>query len=227
MTWEEYRDVPRLGRKKRLTEKQRLLLWRLFEEVRARLDKEGVITRSDMFSRITAHIEDKDHHPFDFASWMRPKTSGLPNCGSWPRWGEAERTACSLPATSASGSSSSRSHGSRWVWISAADLRRSGSTTGLPTRSGVMLTDFFRRLCPMSMAMKRAGRTQFRSSTAPHPSSRPSMTTNRKHKPSVGGFPACWSRGTSRTKSVSSYVQENNCHGHTPPLRQRERRGWI
>src|SRR5262249_54608148 len=36
-TWEEYRDVPRLGRKTRLPEKAREALWAIFERVRAAL----------------------------------------------------------------------------------------------------------------------------------------------------------------------------------------------
>ncbi len=36
-SWEAYRDVMRLGRKTRLPEKQRLVLWAIFEQVRASL----------------------------------------------------------------------------------------------------------------------------------------------------------------------------------------------
>jgi len=36
-TWEEYRDVNRLGRKTRLKEEQRKLLWSIFEAVRSGL----------------------------------------------------------------------------------------------------------------------------------------------------------------------------------------------
>ncbi len=36
-SWEEYRDVNRLGRKTRLREEQRKLLWSIFEGVRAGL----------------------------------------------------------------------------------------------------------------------------------------------------------------------------------------------
>lgn len=36
-TWEDYRDVVRLGRKTRLPEKQRALLWSIFELVRSNL----------------------------------------------------------------------------------------------------------------------------------------------------------------------------------------------
>ncbi|MCE2514046.1 MAG: DNA helicase, partial [Acidobacteria bacterium] len=36
-SWEEYRDVQRLGRKTRLAEKQRELLWSIFSRVRSEL----------------------------------------------------------------------------------------------------------------------------------------------------------------------------------------------
>jgi superfamily I DNA/RNA helicase len=40
-TWEDYRDVSRLGRKTRLKEPQRLILWSIFEQVRAALKSQG------------------------------------------------------------------------------------------------------------------------------------------------------------------------------------------
>jgi superfamily I DNA/RNA helicase len=66
-TWEEYRDVARLGRKKRLAEKQREVLWGIFEVVQENLDKKGLVTRSGMFCRIADHIREHGHRPFDYA----------------------------------------------------------------------------------------------------------------------------------------------------------------
>ncbi|MCZ2157417.1 MAG: UvrD-helicase domain-containing protein, partial [Bryobacterales bacterium] len=43
-SWAEYRDVARLGRKTRLPEKQRQILWTIFEQVRQRLAARGVTT---------------------------------------------------------------------------------------------------------------------------------------------------------------------------------------
>ncbi len=45
-TWEEYRDVPRLGRKTRLPEAQRTALWRIFAEVRKKLAGAGADYRT-------------------------------------------------------------------------------------------------------------------------------------------------------------------------------------
>lgn len=66
-TWEEYRDVRRLGRKTRLPEKQRILLWSIFVHVRSSLNARNLITRAEMFTRLAAHIETRKNPPFDFA----------------------------------------------------------------------------------------------------------------------------------------------------------------
>jgi superfamily I DNA/RNA helicase len=65
-TWEGYRDVARLGRKTRLTEKQRLSLWSIFERVRSGLKARGLITQSDLFSRLAAKLRGNAHPPFEF-----------------------------------------------------------------------------------------------------------------------------------------------------------------
>jgi len=65
-TWETYRDVSRLGRKTRLKEPQRALLWSIFEDVRSRLRSKGAITYSGMFNRLASHFEGSARLPFDF-----------------------------------------------------------------------------------------------------------------------------------------------------------------
>lgn len=65
-TREEYRDVPRLGRKTRVGEKQRELLWAIFQKVRADLEGEGLTTRADMLSRVAGAVEEEEAPPFDF-----------------------------------------------------------------------------------------------------------------------------------------------------------------
>ncbi|MDD4195346.1 MAG: UvrD-helicase domain-containing protein [Syntrophorhabdaceae bacterium] len=66
-TWEAYRDVLRLGRKTRLKEEQRVILWSIFEKVRSCLAERGVVTRSDMFSQLASHFVQNQHLPFDYA----------------------------------------------------------------------------------------------------------------------------------------------------------------
>lgn len=65
-TWEAYRDVKRLGRKTRLPESQRAALWSIFENVRARLHADGLITRAAMFHRLAAELGGRKRPPFDF-----------------------------------------------------------------------------------------------------------------------------------------------------------------
>jgi superfamily I DNA/RNA helicase/mRNA-degrading endonuclease RelE of RelBE toxin-antitoxin system len=66
-SWEDYRDVTRLGRKTRLKEPQRLLLWSIFDAVRTRLFDDGSMTEAGMFERLAAHYASGTASPFDFA----------------------------------------------------------------------------------------------------------------------------------------------------------------
>jgi mRNA-degrading endonuclease RelE of RelBE toxin-antitoxin system len=66
-TWEAYRDVRRLGRKTRLPEPQRAVLWSMFAHVRTQLASQGCITDAGVFSRLAAHYADRTRQPFDFA----------------------------------------------------------------------------------------------------------------------------------------------------------------
>ena len=66
-SWETYRDVARLGRKTRLPENRRAVLWSIFEKVRAGLRERGLVTYSDIFSRLAAKFADDPNPPFEFA----------------------------------------------------------------------------------------------------------------------------------------------------------------
>jgi mRNA-degrading endonuclease RelE of RelBE toxin-antitoxin system len=65
-TWEGYRDVLRLGRKTRLKEPQRLILWSIFERVRALLKSQGLITNSGLFNMLAGLYAGGTSSPFDF-----------------------------------------------------------------------------------------------------------------------------------------------------------------
>jgi hypothetical protein len=65
-TWEEYRDVPRLGRKTRLAEDRRRELWSVFEQVLARLSSQGLITKARLFGRLAAHYATSGRPPYDY-----------------------------------------------------------------------------------------------------------------------------------------------------------------
>jgi len=65
-SWEEYRDVARLGRKTRLPEKRRQELWVIFDRVRGSLKERGLLTVADRYSRLTAHVAASGRAPYDF-----------------------------------------------------------------------------------------------------------------------------------------------------------------
>jgi plasmid maintenance system killer protein len=64
-TWEAYRDVRRLGRKTRLPEQKRQMLWEIFATVRSMMQKHQLITISEMFSKVAQKMQQSDRPPFD------------------------------------------------------------------------------------------------------------------------------------------------------------------
>jgi len=66
-SWESYRDVMRLGRKTRLPEKRRQLLWSMFEQVRSALKKQNLITDATLFSHLATYFGKSKRMPFEFA----------------------------------------------------------------------------------------------------------------------------------------------------------------
>ena len=63
-SWEAYRDVARLGRKTRLPEAQRAVLWSIFERVVAGLSSRGVITHARLFTSLADAIAKSKNPPF-------------------------------------------------------------------------------------------------------------------------------------------------------------------
>jgi mRNA-degrading endonuclease RelE of RelBE toxin-antitoxin system len=66
-SWEAYRDVARLGRKTRLPEQQRAVLWSIFDQVRSGLAARKLVTYSGLFSRLVPAMANSKNPPFDFA----------------------------------------------------------------------------------------------------------------------------------------------------------------
>jgi superfamily I DNA/RNA helicase len=77
-TWEEYRDVARLGRKRRLGEKQRQVLWTIFERVRQRLSEGGLMTSAMMFRAVTEHLAANKTQPYEFVVVDEAQDVGVP-----------------------------------------------------------------------------------------------------------------------------------------------------
>ena len=65
-TWESYRDVPRLGRRTRLGENQRALLWTIFDHVRAELAARDLVTFAGVFAAVTEEAVAGGESPYDF-----------------------------------------------------------------------------------------------------------------------------------------------------------------
>ncbi|QJD58408.1 UvrD-helicase domain-containing protein [Pseudomonas sp. gcc21] len=66
-TLEDYLDVRRLGRKTRLPEAQREILWHVFSAVKLHLAREGLITSSQLFSELANKLSERKHPPYDVA----------------------------------------------------------------------------------------------------------------------------------------------------------------
>jgi len=64
--WEAYRDVARLGRKTRLPEAQRAVLWSIFERVRGALKERNLTTRAGLFTALASALAKTTRPPFDF-----------------------------------------------------------------------------------------------------------------------------------------------------------------
>jgi len=65
-TWEDYRDVRRLGRKTGLPEEQRAILWSIFERVGERLAREDLVTEFGLFTRLSELLQSHAGRPYDF-----------------------------------------------------------------------------------------------------------------------------------------------------------------
>ena len=65
-TWEEYRDIRRLGRYRRLSENQRQGLWPVFERVREGLGKTNSMTLAQIFGQLTRALSSQEVPLFDY-----------------------------------------------------------------------------------------------------------------------------------------------------------------
>jgi superfamily I DNA/RNA helicase len=76
-SWESYRDVSRLGRKTWLGEKQRAVLWSIFERVLAGLTTQGLLTIPGVFARATARLS-AEPRPFGCVVVDEAQDIGVP-----------------------------------------------------------------------------------------------------------------------------------------------------
>lgn len=64
-SWDEYRDVKRLGRKTRLSDAQRQTLWGVFDAVRSGVIADGFTSMAGVFTRLAGVFADRPHPPFE------------------------------------------------------------------------------------------------------------------------------------------------------------------
>ena len=65
-SWDGYRDVRRSGRKTRLTESQRHLLWGIFEHVHQELKDKNAVSMAGVYLSLTNALAVKQNRPFGF-----------------------------------------------------------------------------------------------------------------------------------------------------------------
>ena len=78
ISWEAYRDVARLGRKTRLPEAQRKVLWTIFEAVRTELSNKHQVTESGLFNHLVREIGNRKRPPFEFVVVDEAQDISLP-----------------------------------------------------------------------------------------------------------------------------------------------------
>lgn len=66
-TWEEYRDVRRLGRKTGLPEARRHALWEIFADLHDEMRARSWTTTAGMYARLEEELPKRRHPPYDFA----------------------------------------------------------------------------------------------------------------------------------------------------------------
>jgi superfamily I DNA/RNA helicase len=64
--WEDYKSAPRIGRKTRLAEARRELLWKIFSPLVQRLQDEGKTTVRGVYHQLHNHYDARPSGPYDF-----------------------------------------------------------------------------------------------------------------------------------------------------------------
>ena len=65
-TWEEYRDIKRLGRRTRLSESVRQTLWSIFVAINDKVANEGYVTYAAIFTELAHSLGQRKNKPYDF-----------------------------------------------------------------------------------------------------------------------------------------------------------------
>ena len=77
-SWDDYKNVPRLGRKTRLPETQRKVLWEIFEGIRVTLESLEQVTEAGLFNTLSHEIAQRKYPPFEFVVVDEAQDISLP-----------------------------------------------------------------------------------------------------------------------------------------------------
>ena len=77
-TLEAYQDVPRLGRRSRMSSRQREGMWLIFTRARELLDEQGLRTWPGIFGEVTRHFAIQDYKPFTHVIVDEAQDLGVP-----------------------------------------------------------------------------------------------------------------------------------------------------
>ncbi len=125
-SWDAYRDVVRLGRKTRLPEPQRLVLWSIFDHMRAALAAGKLITYSGVFSQLTALVTGLKNLPFDFIVIDEAQDISIAQLRFIAALGARRPDSLFLRAIWDSAFFNSHFLGKRWAWMCAGAPVRCG-----------------------------------------------------------------------------------------------------
>ncbi len=73
-----YRNVPRLGRKQRMSAKRRDLIWPIFETARKKLDDQGISSWPSIFGKVADYYSKRDHKPYTHTVVDEAQDLGVP-----------------------------------------------------------------------------------------------------------------------------------------------------
>jgi superfamily I DNA/RNA helicase/mRNA-degrading endonuclease RelE of RelBE toxin-antitoxin system len=89
-TWEEYRDVARLGRKTRLSEAQRRTLWQIFSVVRESMHDRKLITNAGMYNVLAKESSTRKRPPYEYVVVDEAQDISIPQLRFLASFGSVE-----------------------------------------------------------------------------------------------------------------------------------------
>ena len=170
-TWEAYRDVRRLGRKTRLPEPQRAVLWSIVDRVRSRLQADGLITYAGMFRRLAEQLANGERKPFDFAVVDEAQDVSVAQLRFLAALGTGKPNSLFFAGDLGQRIFQQPFPGRRSVLIFVGDPGHCTSITEPPTKSGHRPTVCWAPNCPMSMGSQKIALARFPYSMGRHPKS--------------------------------------------------------